>query len=178
MSNLFPDEYVKSSYEIDYEKLYEEGYRGIIYDVDNTLVPHGAKADERAIALFKRLKEIGFQCCLLSNNGEERVKMFNDEVHVNYVFKAGKPKASGYERAMKVMGTDKPHTIFIGDQIFTDIWGANRAGIRNIMVEYIHPKEEIQIVLKRYLEKIVLFFYRQNLKHQDRKINKKHGGQK
>ena len=164
MSNLFPDAYVKSSYEIDYEQLYKDGYRGIIYDVDNTLVPHGAPADEHAKELFERLKNIGFQCCLLSNNGEARVKMFNDVVHVNYIYKAEKPKAKGYEKAMKVMGTDKDTTIFIGDQIFTDIWGANRAGIRNFMVEYIHPKEEIQIVLKRYLERIVLFFYKHSKK--------------
>ena len=57
------------------------------------------------------------------------------------------------------MDTDKEHTIFIGDQLFTDVWGAKRAGIRNILVRPIHPKEEIQIVLKRYLEKIVLYFY-------------------
>ena len=57
------------------------------------------------------------------------------------------------------MGTDRTNTVFIGDQLFTDIWGAKRAGIRNILVKPIHPKEEIQIVLKRYLEKIVLHFY-------------------
>ena len=57
------------------------------------------------------------------------------------------------------MGTDRKSTVFIGDQLFTDIWGAKRAGIRNILVKPLHPKEEIQIVLKRYLEKIVLHFY-------------------
>ena len=50
-------------------------------------------------------------------------------------------------------------TVFVGDQLFTDIYGAKRAGIPNILVRPIHPKEEIQIVLKRYLEKIVLHFY-------------------
>jgi predicted HAD superfamily phosphohydrolase YqeG len=58
------------------------------------------------------------------------------------------------------MGTTPENTIFIGDQLFTDVYGAKRAGIRNILVKPIHPKEEIQIVLKRYLEKIVLHFYR------------------
>ena len=61
---------------------------------------------------------------------------------------------------MEIMHTDEKTTIFIGDQLFTDVYGANRAGIRTILVSPIHPKEEIQIVLKRYLEKIVLFFYR------------------
>ena len=59
-----------------------------------------------------------------------------------------------------MIGTDPDRTIFVGDQLFTDIYGANRTGIRTIMVRYIHPKEEILIVLKRKLEKIVLFFYR------------------
>ena len=57
------------------------------------------------------------------------------------------------------MGTDRNTTLFVGDQLFTDVWGAKRSGIRNILVRPIHPKEEIQIVLKRYLEKIVLHFY-------------------
>ena len=131
----------------------------VIFDIDNTLVPHGAPADEQAKALFSQLKELGYQCCLLSNNKEPRVKMFNDEVQVQYIFKAGKPKVSGYERAMELMGTDKGNTLFVGDQIFTDVYGAKRAGLRTILTRPIHPKEEIQIVLKRYLEKVVLFFY-------------------
>ena len=157
---LYPDEYMDSTYAIDFKKLYNDGYRGILFDIDNTLVPHGAPADERAISLFAHLKELGFHCMLLSNNGEPRVKMFNDAVHVNYIYKAGKPKPSGYRKAMGILGTDATNTLFVGDQIFTDIYGANRTGIRTIMVRYIHPKEEIQIVLKRKLEKIVLFFYR------------------
>lgn len=55
---FFPDRYVASTYVIDFEKLYEEGYRGLIFDIDNTLVPHGAPADARAIALFDRLKRL------------------------------------------------------------------------------------------------------------------------
>ena len=165
---FFPDRYVASTYVIDFEKLYEEGYRGLIFDIDNTLVPHGAPADERAIALFKRLREIGFSCCLLSNNKEPRVKMFNEKIGVSYIFKAGKPGKNGYEQAMRKIGTNKKTTVFIGDQLFTDVWGAKRVGIRNILVKPINPKEEIQIVLKRYLEKIVLFFYARYQKKQNR----------
>ena len=64
---------------------------------------------------------------------------------------------------MEELGSDTGNTIFVGDQIFTDVYGAKRAGIRSILVKPIHPKEEIQIVLKRYLEKIVLYFYRRDL---------------
>ena len=161
---FFPDEFVISTYVIPFEKLYEEGYRGIIFDIDNTLVMHGAPADERAKKLFARLKELGFACCLLSNNQEPRVKMFNEDVQVNYIFNAHKPSTVNYEKAMGLMGTDKTNTIFIGDQLFTDVWGAKRTGIRNILVKPIHPREEIQIVLKRRLEKIVLYCYKRSKK--------------
>ena len=119
-----------------------------------------APADDRAVALFERLKRIGYRCCLISNNQEPRVKMFNEKIQVDYVYNAHKPSTKNYIRAMEIMGTDRSNTLFIGDQLFTDVWGAKRAGIPNILVKPLHPKEEIQIVLKRYLEKIVLFFYR------------------
>ena len=156
---LYPDEYMDSTYAIDFKKLYKDGYRGILFDIDNTLVPHGAPEDERAIALFKELKQIGFTTCLISNNKEPRVKSFCDKVDSDYIFKAGKPLTEGYEEGIRKMKTTKENTLFIGDQIFTDVLGAKRAGLYTIMVKPIHPKEEIQIVLKRYLERIVLFFY-------------------
>lgn len=166
---FYPDNEVESSYEIDYEALYENGYRGIIFDIDNTLVPHGAPADERAEAFFQRLKKLGFQTMLLSNNKEPRVKMFADRVHSQYLYKAGKPGKGGYLQAMENMGTNSGNTIFVGDQLFTDVWGAKRVGIMNFLVKPIHPKEEIQIVLKRYLEKIVLYFYhRKQRRKEDR----------
>lgn len=156
---FFPDEVQESTYAIDFDRLYAQGYRGVIFDIDNTLVPHGEPADERAKALFAHLKEIGFSCCLLSNNKLARVKMFNDDVQVHFIEDAHKPSTKNYIKATRLMGTRKSNTVFVGDQLFTDVWGAKRAGIRNILVRPIHPKEEIQIVLKRYLEKIVLFFY-------------------
>lgn len=162
---FFPDEYTASVYIIPFERLYEQGYRGVIFDIDNTLVPHGAPADERAKKLFERLEKIGFSSCLLSNNQEKRVKMFNREIGTNYIFNAHKPSVKNYERAMEIMGTNRKTTVFVGDQLFTDVWGAKRTGMRSILVKPIHPKEEIQIVLKRYLEKIVLHFYKkQNAK--------------
>ena len=164
---FFPDEYVASTYIIPFEKLYEEGYRGVIFDIDNTLVPHGAPADERAKKLFKRLSDIGFSSCLLSNNREKRVKMFNKEIQTHYINNAHKPSTKNYIRAMELMGTDKTNTVFVGDQLFTDVWGAKRTGIRNILVKPIHPKEEIQIVLKRSVENIVLHFYKKRVKNRE-----------
>jgi len=156
---FYPDHEEKSAYAIDYRSLYNKGFRGIIFDIDNTLVPHGAPADDRAAALFRKLHEIGFKTILLSNNKEPRVKSFNDQVGSQYIFKAGKPAQAGYIKAMERMGTKPENTIFVGDQLFTDVWGAKKAGIETYLTEPIDPKEEIQIVMKRYLEKIVMFFY-------------------
>lgn len=159
-NKFFPDDYQMSTYEVDFEGLYKEGYRGILFDIDNTLVVHGGPADEKAKKLFQRLRELGFESCLISNNKEPRVKMFNEAIQTNYIFDAHKPSTKNYIKAMEIMGTNSSNTIFIGDQLFTDVWGAKRTGIRNILVKPIHPSEEIQIVLKRYLEKIVLHFYK------------------
>ena len=112
LQRFYPGEYLDSTYDIDFEGLYAQGYRGLIFDIDNTLVPHGVKADERAKALFARLKKIGFRCCLLSNNKEARVKMFNEDVQVNYIYDAHKPSVKNYQRAMKILNTDKSNTIF------------------------------------------------------------------
>lgn len=169
LQRFYPDRYRRSAYEIDYESYYAKGYRGIIFDIDNTLVEHGAPADERSMALINRLKKIGFGIMLLSNNKEPRVKMFNDAVHVSYIFKAGKPARRGYEEAMQKLGTDVNTTLFVGDQLFTDVWGARNAGIFSILTQPIDKKEEIQIVLKRYLERIVLFFYKRQCKKQGKK---------
>ncbi len=166
LRTFYPDDYIASTYVIPFEELYKKGYRGLIFDIDNTLVPHGAPADERAIALFERLRNIGFDTCLISNNQEPRVQPFADKVGSKYVFDAHKPSTKNYKKAMELMKTKKENTLFVGDQLFTDVWGAKRTGIKSILVKPIHPKEEIQIVLKRYLEKIVLFFYKRSEKEK------------
>lgn len=159
LRTFYPDEYYNSTYEIEFEKFYEKGCRAVIFDIDNTLVPHDAPADERSIALFERLRNIGYQTMLLSNNKEPRVKSFAGQTGSKYIYKANKPSTKNYNKAMQLMGTDRDTTLFVGDQLFTDVWGAKRTGIHAILVKPIHPKEEIQIVIKRFFEKIVLFFY-------------------
>ena len=165
---FYPDKIEQSTYQIAFDKLRQEGIKALIFDIDNTLVPHGAPADEACIALFKRLKELGFSMMLLSNNKEQRVKSFTKQIDVAYIFKAGKPSTKNYLLAMEQMKSNVENTIFIGDQLFTDIYGAKKAGIPTILVKPIHPKEEIQIVLKRRLEKVVLYFYQKQLKKDKR----------
>lgn len=146
LERFYPDFYLDSAYQIDFGEYYKKGYRGIIFDIDNTLVPHGAPADARSIELIGRLKEMGFGVVFLSNNKEPRVKMFNDAVHAEYIYKAGKPGKKGYLKAMEMMGTERKTTLFVGDQLFTDVWGARNTGIFSILVHPIDKKEEIQIV--------------------------------
>ena len=165
---FFPDEYLESTYKIDFEEQYRKGYRGIIFDIDNTLVPHGAPSDKRAEKLFEGLKKMGFQCCLLSNNQYQRVSSFNEKIQVHFIENAHKPSRKNYQKAMELMGTSIKDTVFVGDQLFTDVYGAKRTGIYNILVKPIHPKEEIQIVFKRKLEKIVLYFYEKEQKKKER----------
>ena len=93
LSRFYPDDWVDSAYQIDYEKIYDRGYRGLIFDIDNTLVPHGAPADERADRSFARLNNLGFSCCLLSNNQMERVSSFNEPIQVFFIENAHKPSA-------------------------------------------------------------------------------------
>ena len=93
------------------------------YDIDNTLVPHGAPADERAVTLFQRLRVLGYQIYFLSNNKEPRVQTFHDAVwepeEKRYLYKAGKPGVKSYLKAMEDMGTNRSNTFFVGDQLLS-----------------------------------------------------------
>ena len=96
LERFYPDHEINSSFEIDYQALFQSGKRAVIFDVDNTLVPHGAPADTRAKELFSKLHRLGFRTLLLSNNKEPRVKSFSDAVGSTYIYKAGKPSPKGY----------------------------------------------------------------------------------
>lgn len=160
---FYPDEYLDSTYEIDFKQLYDDGFRGIIFDIDNTLVEHGAPSDERSRALLKSLKEMGFKVILLSNNSKSRVELFTENIEdIDYISLAAKPLLFNFRKAMEKMGTDKRNTFFVGDQLFTDVWGAKRLGIRSILVKPINAREEIQIVIKRKFENILLKRYNEN----------------
>lgn len=162
LEQFYPRRYEVSAYVIPYDHYQANGIRGVIFDVDNTLAPHDAPADAQARDLFEQLRQLGMKTCLLSNNKEPRVREFAEAVGSAYIHKGGKPGVGGYERAMEKMGTDRESTIFVGDQLFTDVYGANRAGIYSILVKPMNPREEIQIVFKRYLEKPVLYCYKRH----------------
>ena len=167
LQTFYPVMRSATAYGIDYRGWYEKGKRALLFDIDNTLVPHGAPADDKAVALFRELHRIGFRTCLISNNREPRVKSFADRVGAQYLWKAGKPSPRGYETACAMLQVTPEQTLFIGDQLFTDVWGAKRSGIRAILVGKIDPEEEIQIVLKRRLEAVVLFFYKRSAEYRE-----------
>lgn len=157
---FYPTVSCESAYKIDFRKLYDKGYRGLLTDVDNTLVRHGAPSDEHSEALFVLLRKIGWKVCIISNNNEDRVWPFAERSQSPYICDAHKPSAAGYIEGMSKIGTNKDNTLMIGDQLFTDIYGANKAGIKSILVKPIHIDHKPTILLKRAGELIVKFFYR------------------
>lgn len=163
---FYPTVYVSSAYAVDFSKLYQKGYRALVLDIDNTLVKHGAPPNKEAVAFFEELRAIGFSTCIISNNHEPRVKSFADVVKSDYIFDAGKPSRRPYLEAMRRCGGTKLTTLFMGDQLFTDIYGANRAGLKSILVKPIFLDPEFQIRLKRLGERIVMpFYFRYRKKH-------------
>ena len=156
---FYPTVYYSSPYTIDFRKLYEKGYRGLLTDIDNTLVPHGAPSDERSEAFFDYLRSIGWKTCVISNNDEARVAPFASKSGCAYVCNAKKPGACGYLKGMELMGTDLSDTVFMGDQMFTDVFGANKIGMKSILVKPVKIDTVPYILLKRAGEAIVKRFY-------------------
>lgn len=156
-SYFYPKFWAKSAYCINYRVLYEKGFRGLIFDIDNTLVPHNAPPDEKSIALMQELKKIGFQIMTVSNNHEPRVRGLAEKLGIGYICDAHKPAPGGYRLACRKMETVPRETACIGDQLFTDVLGANRAGIYSILVTPVDRSTDIfRIRVKRKLEASVL----------------------
>ena len=126
----------KSAFEIDYEKLRGMGYNAIMFDLDNTLVPDGAPADDKTIDLIRGLHRLGFQICILSNNSSyTRVHDFEKVTGVDLaVYKARKPFVRGFYEAMEVLQVKPEETIFVGDRVFTDMLGGLSSSLYTILV--------------------------------------------
>ena len=165
---FWPERVAKSAFAIPYEQLYEEGIRGIVFDIDNTLTLPDAPADEACRELFRRLGDIGLKACIVSNNRGPRVKSFAADVGADFVPKALKPRRYGYRRAMELMGTVPENTVSVGDQLFTDIWGANRIGMHSILTKPLVFLDEPQIMLKRLVEAPFLYLYRRKRRQSEK----------
>lgn len=165
---LYPDQYVENAWEVDYTALFNQGIRGIILDIDNTLVPYYVPdPDMRTVAGIRRLKESGFSLYIVSNGREERVRRFNQGLGLPYVCHAGKPGAHGFLKAKQHFRLPAEQIAVIGDQIFTDVWGGNKQGMYTILVKQVSKRDEWITAVKRPLEKVVMLFYRRFLKKQE-----------
>ncbi|MBE7043347.1 MAG: HAD-IIIA family hydrolase [Ruminococcaceae bacterium] len=165
---FYPYEYVDSVFMIDYEKLYQKGYKAILFDIDNTLVHHGDDSTREVDELFCYLHKLGFQTLLLTNNDQERVERFIRNIDTLYICDAEKPDSKSYLKALELLKVTKEEAIVIGDQIFTDIYGANKSNIPSILVHFILLPEERNIGIRRYLEFIILAFWKRSKKFRNR----------
>ena len=139
------------------------GVKGIVLDVDNTLEPYeNPKPTERVLTWFESLKAAGIKAAIVSNNGKERIDIFNEDLGLIAYSKSGKPKKKNVLRAISDMGIAREDAIFMGDQVFTDVWAAHNAGIRAILVPPIRDKRDLLTRFKRLLEKPILKMFRKN----------------
>lgn len=132
----------------------------MIFDIDQTLVNHGDPATPKVEKLFQDILELGFKVIFLSNNSQERIAEFTQNMNIPFVHLADKPNPSGFEKAIAQLDLERQQIIMIGDQVFTDILGANRVGLTSILVRFIRREHEVKIGKKRRLEQLILLTYR------------------
>lgn len=165
LKRFFPQIYVQSIYEVPYEHLYSIGKRNIVFDIDNTLVPFDIpEPTEKILLLFEKLKKIGFNICLVSNNKKARVTEFNKNLKLSAVHKAGKPKSKGIKKALSLINAVPENTILVGDQVFTDVWCGNRHNIYTVLVKPIANRDELTVKVKRGVEKVVIKVYERSIR--------------
>ncbi len=137
LSHLCPDEYYERVEAIAPERLWERGIRGLILDLDNTLVKyHEHHVNSELLRWFDRVKSQGITCCILSNNHRRRrINRIADKLGVQFVARAGKPRRRPFLTAMHMLNTDRHSTAVIGDQVFTDVLGGKRSGLYTVLIQ-------------------------------------------
>ncbi|OPA78361.1 hypothetical protein BVG16_10785 [Paenibacillus selenitireducens] len=158
LEKFIPRLRVNTVYDIDLEALYAQGYRGIITDLDNTLV--GAKephATPELVAWLETAKQAGFQVVIVSNNDEGRVSLFTKPLGIPFVHAARKPRRKPFRKALSLMNLSAAQTVVIGDQMLTDVFGGNRTGLYTILVLPIAAADEgVMTQFNRRMEKVIL----------------------
>ena len=168
MIRFLPDEYYSSTYKIDFKKYYDMGYRGILFDIDNTLVHHGDDSTPEVDALFRHIHSLGLKTLLLSDNSAVRIERFNRNIRTLFIAEAGKPDPAAYRRACAILGLPPEQVVCVVDQVFRDIRGANSAGLDSILVDFIRLPGEKHYGKKRVLEKVILWFYHRDPRRRGR----------
>ncbi|KUG05062.1 hydrolase, had subfamily iiia [hydrocarbon metagenome] len=154
---LYPDIFADSILDISLEQLKNRNIKGFILDLDNTITlwnsnEISAQVDE----WFGIIKEGGFKACILSNNGEKRILTIATRLDIPYIHRAAKPNPSSFLRAVQLMGLKPEETAVIGDQIFTDVLGGNRAGLYTILVVPLDNREFFGTKISRIMEALIM----------------------
>lgn len=163
MSLFFPTVYRRRITDVTAEDLHRLGAKALLLDVDNTLTTHDAPdlTDEAKSWLAQRQAD-GFVLLIVSNNREERVAPFAEKIGLPFYAHARKPLPFGFRAAAKQAGVHRKQCVVIGDQIFTDMLGANLAGIPSVLLEPIQMETQQKfIVFKRKIERPMLNSRRQ-----------------
>lgn len=161
MFTFVPEYYFNTFEDASAAFLLSIGVKGIVLDVDNTLEPYeNPTPGVHVVAWLDSLRAVGISAAIVSNNGGDRINLFNEHLGLPVYYKAKKPFKKNVLNAMRDMGTDKTNTILMGDQVFTDVWAAHNTGIRAILVPPIKDKRDLLTKFKRLLEKPVLRKYK------------------
>ncbi len=154
---LYPDKYYASIFEIELEKLKKEGIVGIIVDLDNTLIAWNERETPEALHKWLNVvKDYGFRLCIVSNSTTVRAMDVAKNVGLPLIAKAWKPRAKAFIKAMAKLATSRSETAVIGDQIFTDVLGGNKLGLKTILVVPVSKKEMWTTRIIRKLERKIL----------------------
>lgn len=146
--------------DISPESLESKGIRGLILDIDNTLVPpHMKEADENAVSWIEKMRSAGFKVCIVSNASKKRVIKFNERLRLYAIHRASKPGTRAFLKAARLLDLKNADIAVIGDQIFTDIYGGNKSGMFTILVKPIKSDNNLFIWFKRFPEKLVMKKY-------------------
>lgn len=165
---VIPNSYVKSVYEIDYKELYRKGYRNIIFDIDNTILPvNDTNVPEKLVKLFKSIRKIGFEVCVVSNNQLERVLTPAKKLETSYLENASKPNPTAFDKALNILNGTIEDTIMVGDQMLSDIKGANEYGLYTILVDPLEDKYDIKTGTSRFLQnRMIKKLQKKNIFHE------------
>ncbi len=157
-----PDEVVPSVSDIDPARLVQQGIQAVLLDLDNTLVPWQQVDVPGTVRRWvEAMKEAGLRLCLVSNTRHRRrLEILAKELGIAYVPKAFKPRRYGLRQALEQLEATPQQAVMVGDQIFTDVWGGNRMGMRTILVLPMARREFIGTKVSRLVERILLWAYR------------------
>lgn len=154
---LYPSLYVDTLMDIPLEKLRQKKIKTFLLDLDNTITEWNSNELRlEVLQWFENVKLQGFGCCIISNNGEQRIKLVADRLNVPFIHRAAKPRRGSFNRALEIMGVTVDEAAVVGDQVFTDILGGNRAGLFTILVKPLARREFVGTKINRTLEIIIL----------------------